>query len=104
MKFVIRCRARLFFLLGFALLAGCAGESGLPSSRISKGIASSGDADATTRALRSRVDTIVVIYAENRAFDSLYGNFPAAHGLSEVIDPDGRPLPAYVPQVNPHGS
>ena len=26
----------------------------------------------------SKVDTIVVIYAENRAFDNLYGNFPGA--------------------------
>ena len=65
---------------------------------------SSDDADATTRALRSRIDTIVVIYAENRAFDNLYGNFPGAHGLSEVVDRDGRPLPAYVPQVDRNGS
>ena len=39
-----------------------------------------GVSDATTRALRSKVDTIVVIYAENRAFDNLYGNFPGARG------------------------
>ena len=37
----------------------------------------------------------MVIYAENRAFDNLYGNFPGARGLGEVVDPDGRPLPAY---------
>ncbi|HSY97716.1 MAG TPA: acid phosphatase [Steroidobacteraceae bacterium] len=108
MKLAIQCRARLFFLLGFAILAGCAGESGLPTSRISNGIsngiANSDDADAATRALRSRIGTIVVIYAENRAFDSLYGNFPGAHGLGEVIDRDGRPLPAYVPQVDRNGS
>ncbi len=104
MTLAIQCRARLFSLLGFALLAGCAGESGIPNSRISNGIASSGDAEATTRALRSRIDTIVVIYAENRAFDGLYGNFPGAHGLSEVIDRDGRPSPAYVPQVDRNGS
>ena len=54
-------------------------------------------ADPTTQALRSKVQTIVVIYAENRAFDNLYGNFPGAHGLDEVVDRDGRPLPAYVP-------
>jgi acid phosphatase len=61
-------------------------------------------AEATTRALRSKVDTIVVIYAENRAFDNLYGNFPGARGLSEVVDRDGRPLPAYVPQIDRNGS
>ena len=60
--------------------------------------------DATTRALRSGFDTIVVIYAENRAFDNLYGNFPGAHGLSEVVDGGGRPLPAYAPQVDRDGS
>jgi acid phosphatase len=61
-------------------------------------------ADATTRALRAKVDTIVVIYAENRAFDNLYGNFPGARGLSEVVDRDGQPLPRYVPQVDRDGS
>ena len=66
--------------------------------------APAGAADATTQALRSKVDTIVVIYAENRAFDNLYGNFPGARALSEVVDRDGRPLPAYVPQIDRDGS
>jgi acid phosphatase len=59
---------------------------------------------AVTQALRNDIDTIVVIYAENRAFDNLYGNFPGARGLREVIDRDGRPLPAYHPQVDRNGS
>jgi acid phosphatase len=63
-----------------------------------------GISDPTTRALKSKVETIVVIYAENRAFDNLYGNFPGAHGLNEVLGRDGRPLPAYVPQVDRNGS
>jgi phospholipase C len=66
----------------------------------------SGTASATaarTRALQSNVDTIVVIYAENRAFDNLYGNFPGARNLSEIIDRNGRPLPAYAPQVDRNG-
>jgi acid phosphatase len=46
----------------------------------------------------------VVIYAENRAFDNLYGNFPGARGLSELIDKDGRPLPAYAPQLDRDGT
>src|SRR5580698_8140705 len=61
-------------------------------------------APAITRALRNDIDTIVVIYAENRAFDNLYGNFPGAHGLNEVLGPDGRPLPAYAPQIDRNGS
>jgi acid phosphatase len=60
--------------------------------------------DARTRALREQVKTIVIIYAENRAFDDLYGNFPGARGLSEVIDHDGHPLPAYRPQRDRDGS
>ncbi|HEY3657646.1 MAG TPA: acid phosphatase [Steroidobacteraceae bacterium] len=63
-----------------------------------------GAGDPTTQALRDKVKTIVVIYAENRAFDNLYGNFPGAHGLAEVADADGRPLPAYVPQLDRDGS
>lgn len=46
----------------------------------------------------------MVIYAENRAFDNLYGNFPGARGLNEVVGADGRPLPAYVPQIDRDGS
>jgi acid phosphatase len=61
-------------------------------------------AEAATRALRAKVETIVVIYAENRAFDNLYGNFPGARGLGEIVDGDGRPLPAYVPQIDRNGS
>ncbi|HEY2676150.1 MAG TPA: acid phosphatase [Steroidobacteraceae bacterium] len=59
--------------------------------------------DATTRALRGAVDTIVVIYAENRAFDNLYGNFPGARNLSEVVDRDGKPLPSFRPQLDRDG-
>ena len=66
--------------------------------------ATAGASNATTRALRAKIDTIVVIYAENRAFDNLYGNFPGARGLSEVVGSDGRPLPAYLPQIDRDGS
>ena len=61
-------------------------------------------ATATTRALQTEVQTIVVIYAENRAFDNLYGNFPGARGLREVIDHNGKTLPAYKPQVDRNGT
>ncbi|HTD73988.1 MAG TPA: acid phosphatase [Steroidobacteraceae bacterium] len=59
---------------------------------------------AVSRALRNQVENIVVIYAENRAFDNLYGNFPGARGLNEVLDRDGRPLPSYHPQLDRDGS
>src|ERR1700761_8292415 len=60
-------------------------------------------APGTNALLRAKVETIVVIYAENRAFDNMYGNFPGAHGLSEVIDAGGKPLSAYHPQVDRNG-
>lgn len=46
-----------------------------------------------------KIDTIVVIYAENRSFDNIYGTFPGARGLDEVkpgeaaqVDRGGAPL------------
>ena len=45
------------------------------------------------------VKNVVVIYAENRSFDNLYGNFPGANGLQNVnaaqrhqLDRDGSVL------------
>jgi acid phosphatase len=98
MKSVLRSRARRPLLITFGLaaaLVGCANKDL---------VSNSGRGDAATRALPAKIDTIVIIYAENRAFDNLYGNFPGAHGLSEVVDRNGRPLPAYIPQVDRSGS
>ena len=58
----------------------------------------------TTSALKNKVQNIVVIYAENRSFDNLYGNFPGANGLSAVVDSSGKPTSAYVAQVDRDGS
>jgi phospholipase C len=33
-----------------------------------------------------RIETVVVIYAENRSFDNLYGSFPGANGLQNVTE------------------
>jgi acid phosphatase len=48
----------------------------------------------------TKIDTIVVIYAENRSFDNLYGLFPGANGIANAKpeqtmqrDHDGTPLP-----------
>ncbi len=83
-------------LCAAASLGGCAAADRIPPS--------SAGAGPTTEALRAKVATIVVIYAENRAFDNLYGNFPGARGLSEVIGRDGRPLPAYAAQRDREGT
>jgi acid phosphatase len=47
---------------------------------------------------------VVVIYAENRSFDGLYGNFPGANGLSAVVDANGNPTAAYVKQLDRDGT
>ena len=48
----------------------------------------------------SKIETIVVIYAENRSFDHLYGLFPGANGIANATteqktqrDHDGSMLP-----------
>ncbi len=51
-----------------------------------------------------RIDHIVVIYAENRSFDNLYGLFPGANGIANAssaqymqVDNDGKPLSVLPP-------
>src|SRR6266581_1754274 len=51
-----------------------------------------------------RIQHIVVIYAENRSFDNLYGLFPGADGIANAtpaqytqVDTDGKPLPHLPP-------
>ncbi len=55
----------------------------------------------------SQIKNVVVIYAENRSFDNLYGNFPGANGLQNVtaanaqqLDRDGSVLPTLPPIWN----
>jgi len=50
------------------------------------------------------IETVVVIYAENRSFDNLYGSFPGADGLQNVtaknslqVDRDGSELKELPP-------
>ena len=58
----------------------------------------------TADTLQADVQNIVVIYAENRSFDGLFGNFPGAHGLGDVVDSMGNPTAAYIPQKDRDGS
>ena len=51
------------------------------------------------------IQHIIVIYAENRSFDHLYGLFPGANGIANAtpehytqVDYDGTPLP-HLPLV-----
>jgi acid phosphatase len=58
--------------------------------------------DVSTEVLRSKVKNIVVIYAENRSFDNLFGHFPGANGIADAgsaaqRDRDGRLLTTLPP-------
>ena len=68
------------------------------------GVGEAGAGAIGTGDLNTDIDTIVVIYAENRSFDGLFGNFPGAHGLSDVLNADGTPKAAYVPQKDRDGT
>src|SRR5712691_8066734 len=57
----------------------------------------------------AKIKTIVVIYAENRSFDHLYGFFPGANGIANAsaeqkrqLDHDGTVLP-YLTIFGPDG-
>jgi len=54
-----------------ALLAACNGDS------------THTPAD-TTKQVLDKIDTVVVIYGENRSFDNLYGLYPGANGISRA--------------------
>ncbi len=65
--------------------------------------------DELTDTLRNRlaldeIQTIVVIYAENRSFDNLFGTFPGANGLNtnsaraiKQVDRDGKTVLSVLP-------
>ena len=69
---------RLGAMAAASLVAACTG--GPQSARESGGV------DAK---LQQGIDTVVVIFAENRAFDNLYGLFPGADGIPGV-NPSSR--------------
>ncbi len=74
--------------------------SGALSSCANMGVETS----ASSRGERiARIQNVVVIYAENRSFDNLYGRFPGADGLDQVVDRNGKVTAAYVPQLDRDG-
>jgi len=82
--------------------------------RIAEAVAEAGSGGDVNKALRNRfaldkIQNVVVIYAENRGFDNLYGLYPGANGIPGVnpastvssIEPqkdfDGSTLPTLPP-------
>src|SRR5260221_1842345 len=77
---------RMLLAILLAIVAGCAGLAPREPSPL------------------DRIETIVVIYAENHSFDNMYGLFPGANGVANAtagqatqVDHDGRPLPQLPP-------
>jgi phospholipase C len=58
-------------------------------------VAASTVAAAAQQGDLTRISNIVVIYAENRSFDNLYGGFPGANGLQNVTAEEARQLDRY---------
>jgi acid phosphatase len=75
-------------------------------------VASQDPRDAAARFpedLRQKVKYVIILYLENRSFDSLYGSFPGANGLAEATEgsktqltPTGSPYPT-LPQPTTNG-
>ncbi len=64
-----------------------------------------GCANQPPRPTLNDIEHIVIIYAENRSFDNLYGLFPGANGIKQAsirqttqLDHDGKPL-AQLPPI-----
>ena len=81
--------------------------------RIQTAIAASKSGDDVKKLLNGasvsldKIKTVVVIYAENRSFDNLYGMFPGANGISKAtpasymqLDRDGKTVLATLPPVH----
>ena len=77
-------------LLSICAVALTACTSGSPTKRA--------HLDPTERTLQ-RIDHVIIIYAENRSFDNLYGLYPGANGIANAsaesktqLDRDGTPF------------
>jgi len=80
--------------------------------RIAAAVADTGRKDDLAAALAARLDlgrieTVVVIYAENRSFNNLFSNFPGATGVAGAVsakDAKKRGAPAFALQKDRDGS
>ena len=65
--------------------------------------------DAFPAELRDKIHYVIILYPENRSFDSLYGQFPGAEGIAQAdpthtlqVDRTGKPLP-FLSHFNTNG-
>jgi len=96
---------------GQASTAGTSGQSssaggsaaGSSAAEAGSGAGTGGSsAQVSDDVLRGKIKNIVVVYAENRSFDNLFGTFPGAEGIPAAptpqVDRDGKEL-ATLPQT-----
>lgn len=93
-----------------ASLVACGGSDhtrSADSATPASGASAPTPASTPAAASLSDIKTVVVIYAENRSFDNLYGNFPGANGLSSAdaaryaqVDRNGNALSVLPPIWN----
>ncbi|MEO8549734.1 MAG: alkaline phosphatase family protein, partial [Kofleriaceae bacterium] len=81
-----------FALLAGVLLSACGDDNkAAPDAPVQTG-SDGGDTPASLESIKH----VVVIYAENRGFDNMYGTFPGANGLPSTVpvqlDRDGSVL------------
>lgn len=74
------------------------------SIALTPAVLAAGPVSKTTADDLKRIDTVVVIFAENRSFDNLYGSFPKANGVAKASatartqrDRDGKVLKTLPP-------
>jgi acid phosphatase len=90
-----------------AIKAALQNEIDQALTRIADATAEAGAAGDVSKALLSRfalddkIKNVVVIYAENRSFDNLFGLYPGANGI-QGVNPDA--VGSYVPQKDFDGS
>ena len=87
---------RISVLLLMLLATGCAKQVTKPDAAAQR--------VASEKAVLDKIQHIVVIYAENRSFDNLYGEFPNASGVANAstkskaqLDVNGAVLPQLPP-------
>ena len=62
------------------LLAGCWLATVAPAQTLTRAF------QAFPDTIRSQITHVIIIYPENRSFDSLYGKFPGANGLANAAN------------------
>jgi phospholipase C len=101
-----RMSRRVFATAALAAILAACGGTAAPASSPAPATPVPAAGPVTLVPGKTPIQHVVVIYLENRSFDSLYGNFPGAEGLAEAGEravqtgPDGKPYQNLPPIMN----